>query len=124
MLAYRFKKHFDVSITWVFNSGQRATIPQAYFYSPNGWLPYYTGINDYVLPKYHRMDISFNYTKESKRLTHLFNFSVYNVYSRQNVFSVYTKDADYLAPKVYYQLSLFPVLPSLSYTITIKANEK
>lgn len=124
MLAYRFKKHFDVAVTWVFNSGQRATIPQAYFYSPNGWLPYYTGINNYVLPKYHRMDISFNYTKETKRFTHLFNFSVYNLYSRQNIFSVYTKKDDYLAPKTYYQLSLFPVLPSLSYTITIKGHEK
>ncbi len=124
MVAYRFKKHFDVAVTWMFNSGQRATIPKAFFYSPNGWLPYYTGINDYILPKYHRMDISFNYTKEAKRLTHLFNFSIYNVYSRQNIFSVYTKKSDNSTDKTYYQLSLFPILPSLSYTITIKANEK
>ncbi len=124
MVAYRFKKHFDVSLTWVFNSGQRATIPKSYFNSQGNWFPIYGNINEYVLPKYHRMDISFNYTKEVKRLIHHFNFSIYNLYSRQNIFSVYTKKSDYSVDKTYYQLSLFPILPSLSYTITIKAHEK
>lgn len=124
MIAYRFKKHFDVSLTWVFNSGQRTTIPKAYYYTSGEWLPVYANMNDYVLPKYHRMDISFNYTKETKQLTHQFNFSIFNLYSRQNVFSVYTKKSIGSVDKTYYQLSLFPILPSLSYTITIKANEK
>ena len=80
----------------------------------------YTGKNNYRLPAYHHLDLSLTYKKKVKKLEHLFNFSIYNVYSRQNIFSVYSDyrtDSNGARTQVFKQLSLFPILPSVSYTI-------
>jgi hypothetical protein len=69
------------------------------------------------------LDIGMNYRRESEKLGHLFNASIYNIYNRLNVFNVYvdyTEDANGTPSLAYKTLSLFPLLPSVSYTITIK----
>ena len=77
--------------------------------------------NNYRLPAYHHMDIGFNYTKTAKKLTHVLNVSIYNLYNNFNIFDVfndrrYRKDTgeEYYVTK---SLTLFPIIPSISYTI-------
>ncbi len=131
--------HVELGIAWVYGSGSMFTMPLQSYNSWNGaaytdylvanGLPkpdqteeitVYTEKNGYRLPAYHHLDISVTYKKRVKKIEHQFNFSVFNVYSRQNIFSVYPDyrtDADGTRHQVFKQLSLFPVLPSLSYTI-------
>jgi outer membrane receptor for ferrienterochelin and colicin len=136
-------EHIELGIAWVYGSGNMFTMPlQSYnswggaayadYLASQGYnkpqtaqeITVYTGKNGYRLPAYHHMDVSFTYKKKVKNLEHVFNFSIYNVYSRQNIFSVYPDyrtDADGVRRQVFKQLSLFPILPSLSYTIKFSA---
>ncbi|MEZ5053778.1 MAG: hypothetical protein R2807_03260 [Chitinophagales bacterium] len=82
--------------------------------------------NNYVLPSYQHLDIGMNYEKKSKRVTHKLNVSVYNVYNHFNVFAVYRKsnlDTEGNKFKEYKQLSLFPVTPSIGYSIYFEQNK-
>jgi DNA segregation ATPase FtsK/SpoIIIE-like protein len=83
-------------------------------------LPVYTGKNGYRLPSYQHLDLSFIYKMKVKKLEHLFNVSIYNVYDHFNVFAVYQSsgiDASGNSVTSYKMLSLFPILPSFSYTV-------
>ena len=132
-------KHFELGAAWVYGSGNMYTLPlQSYQSYPSVWyhdylvsqgygssgysqtVSVYTGKNNYRLPAYHHLDVSFTYRKRKKNLEHALNFSIYNVYNRFNQFSVYSDvrtNADGTRSTEFKQLSLFPVLPSLSYTI-------
>jgi hypothetical protein len=136
ILQYKMKKHFDFSISWTYGTGWRMTTPNSKYASENTIYNYdrankplygnqnlttnWNNRNNYVLPAYHHLDIGMNYTKKAKRVTHQLNISVYNVYNRLNIFSVYrqneTDDNGNKSSK-YKQLSLFPILPSFGYTI-------
>ncbi len=138
-LNYLIGKHFEVGAAWVYGSGNMFTLPVQSYHSwiaayyneallQNGQttsntgetIDVYSGKNSYRLPAFHHLDVSFTYKKRSRRLEHLFNFSIYNVYNRFNIFSVYgdyrlTEDGT--RKMVYKKLSLFPVMPSIAYTL-------
>ncbi len=142
-LTFLVGKHIELGTSYVYGSGNMFTLPlqsynswaAAFFHDldvQNGYtqpvsgeeITVYTGKNNYRLPAYHHLDLSFTYRKRVKTLEHLFNFSIYNVYSRANIFSIYSDfrtDANGNRIQVYKQLSLFPILPSLSYTIKFGA---
>ena len=138
-LNFKINEHWEVGASWVYGSGNRITLPlQSYssfssvsysdYLLKQGYTNYingnditiYTKRNGYTLPAYHHLDIAFTYKKRVKKLEHIFNLSIYNLYNRFNIFSVYTDDRNTSDGKqiiVYKQLSLFPILPSISYTI-------
>jgi hypothetical protein len=69
----------------------------------------------------HRLDFGINFVKEKKKGIRTWNISIYNVYNRQNPFYYYwgMKDSnnDGIAEKpALFQISIFPVLPSVSYS--------
>ena len=71
----------------------------------------YSERNAYRVSPYHRLDLAVDWTiKKTKKFETGLNFSVYNVYNRQNPFLVY-RDGSKLM-----QLSIFPLMPSVSYT--------
>lgn len=125
MLNYNLKNKWDFSIVWVFSSGNASTIPNA-FYIIDGTL--YTEMgehNGWRMPDYHRLDLSATW--------HLFKkqhfdgdlcFSVYNAYNRKNPFFIsYSAEGDLAAGEMKisaYQMSIFPVLPSISFNLKIK----
>ena len=136
VLQYKMKKHFDFSLSWTYGTGWRITTPSSKYasdqtlfnydkaniplYGNQQMETYWNNRNNYVLPAYHHLDIGMNYTKIAKRVTHQLNVSIYNVYNRLNIFSVYRDaDVDANGNKIskYVQLSLFPILPSIGYTI-------
>ncbi|WP_075602301.1 TonB-dependent receptor [Saccharicrinis aurantiacus] len=106
---------FDFGATWVFGTGNAVTLPTHYIQplpSSNGYsdLPYFENRNNYRMPNYHRLDIGCNFHKKKKNGTRTWNLSIYNLYNRQNPFYLYH---DGFSLK---QVSLFPILPSVSYT--------
>lgn len=141
VLNYKFNEKIDVTLSWVYGTGNAFTLANAqypalyikdYFDQYNGdeinigggdKVQYYQSRNNIRLKSYHHLDIGMNYRKESEKLGHVFNASLFNIYNRLNVFNVYvdyTEDANGTATLAYKTLSLFPLLPSVSYTINIK----
>ena len=133
VLSYKFNDRVDVSATWVFSSGNAATLAQQEYpvasddpadYDTPGTttnsISYVSSRNNFRMPNYHRADISLNLHRKFKRNTRrTLNFSVYNLYNRANPFITYTSSQySYQGyPSALMQLSIFPILPSVAYTL-------
>ncbi len=130
VMTHQFSKRFDVGMTWVYGTGNAVTlptqvissasIPTLSYFTPN--YEYFGQRNNYRMPSYHRMDIGFNFHKQKKHGIRTWNLSLYNAYSRQNPFFLYfeptTDEENNLTGKSrkLTQLSLFPIIPSISYS--------
>jgi len=68
--------------------------------------------NNYRMPDYHRLDVALVKQKISKK-GHMqqFSFNVYNIYARQNPISIFFREGKF------YQVSLFTIVPTISYSI-------
>ena len=67
-------------------------------------------VNNYQMPDFHHLNLSFRIERKSADKTIIWNFSVYNVYNRLNPWYYYKK-GDQMK-----QITLFPVIPSVSFT--------
>jgi hypothetical protein len=114
------------SALWVYQSGNTMTVPLGYYLYMGSVVTEFSDRNEYRVNPYHRLDISVDWTikKTSKFETGL-NFSIYNVYNRQNPFlvffetSVTTDNGDLTSFSMQnhaYQMSLFPIIPSVMWT--------
>lgn len=127
-LQYKPNDRFDAGLTWVYSTGNTATLAMHRIEDErsNSWwsggsLGYVESRNNFRMPSYHRMDVSVNFHKRLKHGTRTWNISVYNLYNRQNPFLVYPKTVERTEgggttySTVLMQRSLFPILPSVSY---------
>ncbi len=88
---------------------------------------------------YHRLDLALHYTTYSKRSGYKtqWTFSVYNAYNRKNPYSYYYTHGNYeqaymipspswssYEPFSLYQISYFPIIPTLSYKIFFDKNQR
>ena len=120
---YELNKRWKFSSTFVYGSGNAATLPQR-FYFVNGILTQeYSRINQYRLPAYHRLDIAAIYTPRKNdtrtRYKTEWVFSIYNLYSRLNPYFIYFDQTGSLAQGNLQvqakQVSLFPIIPSVTF---------
>ena len=120
---YTLNNRWKFSGTFVYGSGNAATLPQR-FYFINGVLTQeYSRINEYRLPAYHRLDLAAIYSpkrnEQRKKWKTEWVFSIYNVYSRQNPYFIYFNQEGSLADnnlKVQgKQVSIFPIIPAVTY---------
>ncbi len=120
--SYEFSKRIDVAATFVYGTGvcgslalQTVAVPLFNIMFDGSFTdPYPTdyleGRNNYRLPSYHRLDAGVNFHRYWRNGNHrTISVSVYNAYNRQNPFVVY-RDGSRLM-----QLSIFPIMPSVSY---------
>jgi len=136
------KWKMDFGLTWVYGTGNAVSLPistylssdplsnQYYYMWAEGVKDYFGGSqeienyasrNDFREPAYHRMDFSINFTREKEGWQDGWNISVYNLYNHQNPFYLWF-DTEYYQvnngmeeKKVLKQISLFPLIPSVSY---------
>jgi hypothetical protein len=119
---YELNKKWKLSATFVYGSGNAATLPQR-FYIVNGILTQeYSRINEYRLPAYHRLDLSAILTpkkNEKRKWKSEWVFSIYNTYSRQNPYFVYfDQNGSALNGTLSIQakqVSLFPIIPAVTW---------
>jgi len=112
--VYNISSRLQVSAEWVYGTGNAITIPVAAYNATNGQkLTIYSARNGYRMPAYHRGDISVKYTTVRKRSERAWVLSVYNVYDRRNPFYIYEQEVN--GVNSFKQVSLFPVIPSISY---------
>ncbi|MDA3822483.1 MAG: carboxypeptidase-like regulatory domain-containing protein [Bacteroidales bacterium] len=131
-------KRLELNVLWVFQSGLPYTpaIGRAYTPLTGEQEPLYAEYealiygekNSARMRPYHRMDVGLNLkTKTIKGRNETWTFSIYNLYSRQNPYFYYYNTRPGLNfsdfdPERYgfmkqYQLSFFPIIPSVSYKV-------
>lgn len=89
---YQFSHRFTTALNVVYSTGRPVTLPIAIFYLGGGQRVYYSDRNQYRVPDYFRVDLSFTLegNHKIKKLTHnSWSFGVYNLLARQNPYSVY-----------------------------------
>ena len=130
VLSYDIFEWFTVSSTFILGSGAPYTpIKSVYLVNFAPTLEY--GLRNAArLPLYHRLDLSlsFRLTKKNRPFESDLVISVYNIYDRKNVFFTYTApETDALSGEVAlnsYQVSLFPIIPSITLNFKWKQPEK
>ena len=125
MLSYDILPELTTSIVWVYATGNTMTIPVGFYFIGYNMVTEYSDRNEFRVPPYHRMDISVNWTiKRTERFEHSLNFSVYNLYNRRNPFFISigsSMDQDkFEISNTAYQMSLFPIIPSISWNFKFK----
>jgi hypothetical protein len=130
---YSIRKNVIISSDFVFNTGNAITLPDGTYptinneyntVSTHSQVPVFTqaydntytypGRNQSRMPVYHRLDVAVRFIKEKQKGTREWVISIYNLYSRQNPYFLYL-DYDKDKNLHLYQLSLFPIIPSVSY---------
>jgi hypothetical protein len=130
-LTHTWNERMDFSMAWVFGTGNAFTLPKAkyigqptyssYYYIGSGTyntqydVNHYGERNDYRMKSYHRLDISFSFWKNTKWGQRKWTIGAYNVYNRRNPFYIDLGSDKKGHPK-FYQYSLFPIIPSISYS--------
>lgn len=139
-VTHKFSDRFDIGFSWVYNTGNATTlgfmeykeayVPGTSYYYDETITEYSgekNGRNNFRMPAYHRMDFGLNFHKQKWHGIRTLSISAYNVYNRQNPFMILwdtdngvwnSEKGDYsIQPKtVLKQVSLFPIIPSVSYS--------
>ena len=124
VLVHQLNDNIDIGVTWVYGTGNAITLattrykpyqnPSLTFNEFFQDVQYFEGRNDFRMPAYHRLDFGANFKKEKKWGERTWSVGAYNVYSRNNPFYLYF---DNLGDRtVVKQVSLFPIIPSVSYS--------
>jgi hypothetical protein len=122
--TYNISRRWRFSGDFVFISGRPVTLPEIKYVFAGEQLVYYSERNKYRMPPYHRADVALTFDENlrKKRMWKgSWTLSVYNVYGRNNPYSVYYKKSvpgqsnDYRLYSLY-KLSVIGVpVPSLTY---------
>jgi hypothetical protein len=140
VVMHRFSKRVEMSGTWVFGSGNCITVPVGIFHTNNPVASdtYQTEVleygerNSYRMSPYHRLDLSISLIKKKRWGERRWVFGVYNAYNRRNPYYIDIEentryDGNYdpsnsvwtgggvMKQYRYQQVSLFPIIPSISY---------
>ena len=123
MAKHKFSKRFELYGAWNYHSGNRITLA-THEVNVEGSCKIrdvYGEPNNVKLPDYHRMDLGFNFIKNTKRGNlSIWNLSVYNAYCRVNPITAYS-EYDHMDDVriAYYGVSLgvIPIIPTFSYTL-------
>jgi hypothetical protein len=126
VVIHQLKPNLSLSGTWVYGTGNSITLPEARYVVGEAWEGGYGGTqtyndygsrNGYRMAAYHRADISLSHTKKKRWGEVVNNISFYNAYNRKNPYYIYIAggEREGEAPR-FKQVSLFPILPSVSKT--------
>jgi hypothetical protein len=123
---------YDLNAKWrfgtvyVYGTGNATSLPERFYFIDGVLTQEFSKINQYRLKPYHRLDLSATYTPRpdsKRRLKSSWVFSVYNAYSRMNPYFIYfdqTGSAYDGSLKVEArQVSLFPILPSVTWNFRL-----
>jgi outer membrane receptor for ferrienterochelin and colicin len=122
------KNGVTLSGTWVYGTGNAITLPIAEFNAPvhnpgsigTGssftQVSQYTGRNQFRMAAYHRMDVGIQLTRKMKHWIRTWEMSIYNIYNRYNPY-FYFISSDIAGNRSLKQVTLFPLIPSISWNI-------
>ena len=114
---YALNSKWSISSVFVYNTGDAVTYPTGKYILQGQTLYQYASRNANRMPANHRLDISVTYDKKKKkRIQESWNFSIYNVYGRENAYRItFQDDPKNLNRTQIIQTSLFRWVPSITY---------
>lgn len=129
---HRFSDRVDVGMTWVFNTGGTATLAEKQTVTVEGaTVDYISHRNNFRLPVSHRLNLSLNFHKTTRRGDHTWNISIYNAYNAMTPSLIYLEE-EYIGhphwdetgqtqmtwerKRRLIKQTLLPCVPSVSYT--------
>ncbi|HMJ48250.1 MAG TPA: TonB-dependent receptor [Ferruginibacter sp.] len=126
---YNLNKKWKLSGSFVYGTGNAATLPQRFYIIGGVLTQEYSRINQYRLPAYHRLDLGAILTPKKSlqrengerkgRLKTEWVFSIYNAYSRQNPYFIYFDQTgnpyDGSLRIQGKKVSIFPVIPAVTW---------
>ena len=111
---------FILSGLLTYQSGSWETLPEGVFHpwmfalQEGTKIEYYSGINNYRMPSYFRLDLGGTFSRTTKKCTQKLYLGVYNATNRHNPITlVYDIDEER-----WKQISLLPILPTIKYSIS------
>ena len=114
---YQTNSRWTISANWVYNTGNAVTFPSGKYRLNGQNVYYYTERNGYRFPDYHRLDLAATLKNKPKPGREgSWTFSLYNVYGRENTYSIEFKDDPNNPGKtIAEQTALFKWVPSITY---------
>ncbi|MCO5248106.1 MAG: TonB-dependent receptor [Chitinophagales bacterium] len=136
-ISYSPNKKWNFTASWIYGTGRPYTMPDVlypglevlgYYNSDevfggfHGWsdkqVQYFEKRNNKRLQSFHHLDIGMNYKWTKNKWNQAINVSIYNVYNRKNVFSLYFNNHIVAEKRIdYSSLTLLPFMPSFSYSV-------
>ncbi len=131
---YKITDNITLSGTWVYGTGNAINLPMSEYeqeftnnnkklLNDNYRALSYGDKNSFRMRPYHRLDLGVQFHKKRESYERTWEIGVYNAYMRRNPF-FYEVNQDRVRKngKEYYkntleQISLFPIIPSISYNI-------
>jgi hypothetical protein len=120
--TYELNKKWKFGSVFVYATGNATSLPERFYIISGVLTQEYSNINQYRLAPYHRLDLSATYTpvqKKPKKFQSYWVFSIYNAYSRLNPYFIYYDQTgspyDGTLKIQAKQVSLFPILPSVTW---------
>lgn len=132
--VYQLSDNIECSAVWTYQTGMAATIPVQDYGAAEPidyWvtdfitgidiadthrIQYFDEYNNYRLPAFHHLDLSFTFKRQRENFYREWKLGAYNAYARQNAYMYYPQTLPTGETK-YKQVSIFPILPSISYLI-------
>jgi hypothetical protein len=113
---YKLNSKWSFSSNFVYATGIPTNYPVAKYEFEGIMIPHYSGSrNQERLENYHRLDFAATYKPRGNDFRE-WVFSIYNAYNRKNASSLYFRESiDNLGQTEAVQLSIFPIVPSVSY---------
>ncbi|QYA27121.1 TonB-dependent receptor [Gramella sp. MT6] len=116
--SYELNKKWQFNANFIFQTGLATTYPNAQYEYEGITIPVYGERNGDRLPSYHRLDLSATYEpgiKKDKKIESFWTFGLYNVYNRQNAYSISFRENSDTGVNEAVRLSLFGIIPSITY---------
>lgn len=122
VLMYKLTNSLALSSNFIYYTGNAVTFPSGKYEVNGTQIPLYTERNGYRMPDYHRLDIGLTwYMKDKKRFEHNLNVSIYNVYARENPYTItFQENPDNKQETQAVQTTLFKLIPSITYNFNLK----
>ena len=128
---YEISEKWELGAAFIYGSGRWFTPYESFYFLEGNIAPEYGPRNSAQLEAYHRLDFSLTYTpkaKDEKRYKSSWNLSFYNIYNRKNPYFIYydavTNRETGSTQLEAFKVTIFPIIPSISYNFTWKQNKK
>lgn len=117
---YNLSRRYFFTGNFTYHTGRPVTIPVSAYPYEGMTVAYFSGRNQYRIPDYHRLDLAFVFEgnhKRKKKAESTWVLSVYNVYGRNNPYTVFFKSSGTGVPMPYQLAIVGSPLPSISYNL-------